>query len=62
MSYNISVERLRNGSYIVRPENTCGTCGWHPFPWTASIQKNKNQALRNFIRNHEKYSPFFNFV
>lgn len=30
-------EQLRDGVWVVRPENQLGTCGFYPYPWTAVI-------------------------
>ena len=36
-------EQLRTG-WVVRPENSVGTCGWSPKPWTAQFFKSYAQA------------------
>ena len=39
---------LRDRTWAVRPENQCGTCGWHPYPWSVIYVKaqSKEEAER----------------
>jgi len=50
----IKVERLNNGQYVARPENSLGTCGWAPFAWTACFANTAATALRKFEQVHAK--------
>lgn len=45
------IEELRT-SYVVRPENVCGTCGWiKGKPWQAMFFTSKAKA-EAFVRNN----------
>lgn len=41
-----------NTGYLVRPNGQLGTCGFYPYPWTASHHKIKEVAQREFICSH----------
>lgn len=33
----LEVVRLRSGTEVVGPKDSCGTCGWHPKAWTLGV-------------------------
>jgi hypothetical protein len=37
-------ERLRDGAWVVRPENQLGTCGYYPYPWAAIVVHDATSA------------------
>ena len=45
---------LRNGVYAIKPKGRCGTCGYHPFPWTVQYYKARSakEAMHKFIQNN----------
>jgi len=48
----IRVAQLRNG-WVAGAG--LGTCGFHPFPWTATFSETRDKALENFAKVHEKH-------
>lgn len=53
----VIIEKLRS-NYCARPAGGLGTCGWSPFPWTASFDSNPAKAYESFCKNHVKHGPF----
>ena len=50
----IEITRVSDG-FIARPAGQLGTCGWSPFPWTATWGRGAEAARLAFQRDHAKH-------
>ena len=48
----LHTDRLQNGTFVTRPVNSCGTCGFSPFPWTMATGKNVTVSQNQFLLQH----------
>jgi len=48
MKTQLEIEQLRTCA-IVRPYDTCGTCGWHPKAWTVGIYDRRRGIIGSFL-------------
>lgn len=52
----IRTERLRSGQLYARPNNTLGTCGFHPKAWTIAAVRQNEHPVTAFLRFNPNWS------
>ena len=48
---------LNNGSLLVRPAGTLGTCGWSPKAWQVAIVRPSESCKQAFLRANPNWLP-----
>lgn len=50
----LTLERVElNSGVYIRPLNSCGNIGWHPFPWTMLPERKFLEAHAEFLKDYE---------
>lgn len=52
----LTVETLRNGVRIVRPEGALGTCGFYPKSWELAVVERGDLPVRAFLEANPNFT------